>query len=416
LKALFWFFYWPLFKIIGLFVFWIPELQERKLFERKNLKESLAASFAETLEQADLCFEFSSEGEYQQVAPLIEDALGMGKKIELVFFSPSVEKTIVELAQKFPQNIRYLRFPLMTLSPFHLRCSFLRWVTSKELVLVRYDLFPDFLVWSRLQNHVLKIIWVSFKKERKKNRRPSWFKLFFLSSAHKLVFASDADQKLALSLGLKGESYDYRIEQIRRRLEQKSFKFQKQFQSYPILLDLLSQYPRERTLILGNAWPSDLALLHNLPEDVFLLVVPHKLSADILQAFERGLIQLGRSPVVVEQIPEEGGDCLILNKKGVLCELYADFGKAYVGGGLEESVHSLLEPLVSGADAIAAGPKNHRSTEFDVAESFGLVKEVKTAEEFGKWLELGPVARDNKRNMNEIFARYPELRRMIFPC
>jgi hypothetical protein len=62
-------------KFVSLFVFWIPEVVERKKFELKNLKERGAQSFKTEKVKADFCFEFSSEGEFAQIASLVEDAL-----------------------------------------------------------------------------------------------------------------------------------------------------------------------------------------------------------------------------------------------------------------------------------------------------------------------------------------------------
>src|SRR5690606_11150334 len=101
---------------------------------------------------------------------------------------------------------------------------------------------------------------------------------------------------------------------------------------------------------------------------------------------------------------------------GVLCELYADLGLAYVGGGFEASVHSILEPLVAGVDRLAAGPKNERSTEFDIARAAGLMREVKTAEDFGLWLAAEGKSEDNKFELREVFDHYAQLRKGVISC
>ena len=72
---LFWFFYFPLLRVLALLLFWDPRVTERRRFEKRNKFEALAHSFKEKGIAADLCFQFSSEGEFQQVAPLIMDSL-----------------------------------------------------------------------------------------------------------------------------------------------------------------------------------------------------------------------------------------------------------------------------------------------------------------------------------------------------
>jgi hypothetical protein len=110
------------------------------------------------------------------------------------------------------------------------------------------------------------------------------------------------------------------------------------------------------------------------------------------------------------------GPTILLNKKGILCELYADFGKAYVGGGFGVSVHSLLEPLVAGCEHLSCGPVNHRSTEFDLAQSLGSMKEVKTNQEFLNWVSediSGVKVHDRLRTQIE---SYPVFQKEVLSC
>jgi 3-deoxy-D-manno-octulosonic-acid transferase len=107
-----------------------------------------------------------------------------------------------------------------------------------------------------------------------------------------------------------------------------------------------------------------------LDKKVHLTLVPHKLGPqwkellvargfDVLEITStwNGEISGSSKPQIV-----------VLNLKGVLCELYSVMGHAYVGGGFERSVHSVLEPFVAGCK-ILCGPKVHRSTEVEAIES-----------------------------------------------
>ncbi len=415
MNPLMWLLY-PFLKFLSLFVFWLPEFQERRLFEIKNDKEPGAQSFKKLGEVADICFEFSSEGEYQQVASLVDDAILAGKKVELVFFSPSVEKAIRELHEKHPEVIRYLRYPIIAFSPFRMSRCFSRWSTSKKLVLVRYDFFPEFLLWAKKKNHELFIIWASLKKERVKGKDISWFKSLFYRNASKIIFASAADLEKAMELGFKGMHYDFRMEQIRRRVVARDEKFQRVFSSYENLKKQMVHYPREKRLIIGNAWPHDLFLLKNLPEDFFVVVVPHQLSGDILKTMKQSLEELDRVVIEISDAPvERQGDTFLINKKGVLCELYADFGHSYVGGGFGVGVHSILEPLVAGSESIACGPKHERSTEFDVAKNLNRMSQVNTPEDFSKWLLQGSLI-GSEDSLQNVFKSYAEFRKEVISC
>ncbi|HXH75264.1 MAG TPA: hypothetical protein VNJ08_09885 [Bacteriovoracaceae bacterium] len=416
MKLLLWMAYYPLFKIVSMFVFWIPAYQERSRFEKQNCLEPLCESFKLTGLTADLCFEFSSEGEYQQVASLIDDALKAGKRIELVFFSPSVEKAIVNLARNHQSQIRYLRYPLIRFSPFGNGRCFSSWITSKKLIMVRYDLFPEFLSWAGEADNELVMLWMSFKKERVKQKNISWMKKKFLSRSSKIVYASLPDQELGMQLGFPGSCYDFRMEQIKRRVALKESKFASMFVQYQELKANWESIPPHKRLIIGNVWPSDLFLFELLPKDVFVLVVPHKLTPEILKAMHEGLTRTGRSVIEISDgSTVKSGDTFILNKKGVLCELYADFGLAYVGGGFEAGVHSILEPLVAGSETIACGEAHHRSTEYDVARGFGRMTEVKTPQAFLEWLTKDHIV-PGEKSLSLVFEKYEKYRKDVISC
>ncbi len=398
-----WPFYRGLIRLITIIFVWVPKIRERLIFETKNIADYQCRSFRLSREKADFCFEFSSEGEFQQVASLIQDALTAGKKLELVFFSPSVEKTVMDLASKYPDQIRYLRFPL-------LRLEFLSWITAPELILVRYDLFPEFLFWASRKNHTLKMVWVSFKKTRMKNKGLSFYKQLFLKASRFVVYATEADQKFAQKIKA-GPVYDFRMDSIQRRISGRMEKFKQMFSGYE---DLKKQIAL-KSLIVGNAWPSDMFLLEKIPADTFVLIVPHQLDPAIIMSMEESLRKMGRTPVVStgESIPET--KTLILSKKGILCELYADFTRAYVGGGFETSIHSVLEPLIAGSEAMACGPLHQRSTEYDLAQDAGRIAEVNSSDEFALWFKEGvknPIPDDQR----PVFGKYNDYRKEIISC
>ncbi len=73
-SALLWLVYFPILTLLKALLYFVPKVRERMDFEKKNKTEEGCRSFAQDKLKADLCFEFSSEGEFQQVASLIDDA------------------------------------------------------------------------------------------------------------------------------------------------------------------------------------------------------------------------------------------------------------------------------------------------------------------------------------------------------
>jgi 3-deoxy-D-manno-octulosonic-acid transferase len=279
--------------------------------------------------------------------------------------------------------------------------------------MVRYDLFPEFLLWAMKPGHDLKIIWMTFKKERSKGRNPSFWKKLFLKQASTVVYAGVPDQKTAAYFGLKGEAYDFRMEQIYRRIQKKEEKFRSLFPLYPDFRTSLS----EKRVIIGNAWPSDLFLLRDLPADYQIVIVPHQLSQEILDLFREGLDGLGREVFELNDSTTEyrSSPTVLVNKKGILCELYADFPHSYVGGGFEGSIHSVLEPLIAGSGKIACGPFHHRSTEYDVALDLEKMTEVNTPEQFMDWLKDAPKDHDHAK-IESLLKGYRSVRELVISC
>lgn len=417
-QKIFLFLQYALVQILGSLLFFHPKLKERISFEKKNQNEDGAQSFLLKGESADYCFEFSSEGEYQQVASLIDDALISHKKIELVFFSPSVEKIILELQSKFPNQIRYLRYPLASFSPFTMGQCFSYWASADTLILVRYDLFPEFLIWAKRPGRKLRMLWMTFKKERSGAKKISFLKKKFLQHSEKIYFATKIDQEMGLQFGLKGEVFDFRMEQIRRRVEKREQKLSSHFAPFKSFRTILEKYPRNSRLILGNTWPSDLFLFEKLPHDILVLIVPHRLDSEVIEAFYREFKKIGRNLKVIDKNTTEvlSGNTYLLNQKGLLCELYADFGKAYVGGGFETSIHSILEPLISEVNQITCGPMHFRSTEFDVASELGDAREILGPDDFLAWVRLPLNEQDLHLKISPLFDKYNICSKDVLSC
>jgi len=365
-------------------------VRARLSFELRNVGQN--ESFKVTGETADLCFEFSSEGELQQALPLVLRLISEGKKIELIYFSPSVEKSVQKLASDHQSQIRALRFPLL-LQFVKPEFSLLNWVTSSKLVLVRYDFFPDFLALKLKKQMKLILIWGSLKRERLKDGSLSFYKRKFFESFSLIVWTNFVEKKFAEKFNLPGEVFDFRVSQIQDRLRLSSDKLQAEI---PLLLSSLHTINQGERVILGNAWASDLKLLKDFPIQKFFLIVPHSLRPDHLAE----LFSKMRELAIEYQVMAEDGEIetktkvVVLVKKGILCELYQLFDYAYVGGGFESSIHSVLEPLVSSVPSISCGPQNSRSTEFDYAQSFDRIKVVLNENQFKAWLEQPVVKKE----------------------
>lgn len=121
------------------------------------------------------------------------------------------------------------------------------------------------------------------------------------------------------------------------------------------------------TIVAGSTWPSDEAPLlkaflgarQQVP-DLRLIIAPHELTPVHLQAVERWAAanSLGLSPV---DGATADADVVLVDRFGVLGELYALADVSFVGGGFHDAgLHSVLEPAAFGAPVIF-GPRHHKS-------------------------------------------------------
>lgn len=409
----------------------VPKARARVKYEKASRNYIGAKSFSEDGIKADIAFEFSSEGELQQCLPLVEMALKENQKIELIYFSPSVEKGVHQLYEKHPTQIRVMNFPLLSYLPTR-NASLRRWITAPKLVLVRYDFFPEIILWAKGRGHSLQLIWASFKKKRERKKMLSFYQQLFLESSQKVVAATQADADYILTQRLNVTSvFDFRIIQISLRLKDREQTLQNKFPGWCAFYKLLNFTPEKKRVIFGNAWPKDLELISEdylesvRSKEKLWVIVPHVVSKESADYWKKLLSD--RQIAVHEIFPDsnmtdiirdyqENPGVVILHIKGVLCELYHYFAYAYVGGGLGVSVHSLLEPFVSGSQFIACGPNVSRSTEFDLAnQDARVVSIINTPYLFDCWFSLEERDKLEMRykKLDEYQSRFSNLRKNL---
>ena len=362
-----------------------PFIQKRLKFERKNFLEASAKGF----QKSDFCFEISSEGELEQVRPMLQAALEAHKKIEILYSSPSVESKCQVFYSQYPENVRLLRLPLLSSFPvdFVYFRSIWGWVKSPVVVFCRYDFFPELLML-KLFGKKFVLISGAFKKT-------SWFKIQSFKFFDVVVAATNQEkEKFTELLGTRSEVYscDFRVPRIaeRKNKAQETLAKKTSLNSY---IEKLRALPVTDKIILGSAWASDLDILKNRDlikkvknKQMHLLLAPHKLDDDFSRVLKEKCLEIFGSDtveIVNDESPYKGCPVVILQMGGILCELYSLFKVSYVGGGYERSIHSVLEPFFLD-NVVVTGPSIQRSTEFDLAYEIAPLEihVLKTPESF----------------------------------
>lgn len=174
------------------------------------------------------------------------------------------------------------------------------------------------------------------------------------------VSADDADR--LVELGVRREvievTGDTRFDQVAQRAEQVD-------RGGPLLGRLDDG---RLTLVAGSTWPSDEARLlpaferaHRAVPNLRLVIAPHEMTASHLEAIERWAAGAGLSLARVDAPGATDAAVILVDRFGILGDLYALAGVAFVGGGFHDAgLHSVLEPAAFGAPVLF-GPKHARS-------------------------------------------------------
>lgn len=362
--------------------FFQKKLRQRVNFEKKNLNEEACHSFNKNLPtlKAQVCFEVSSEGELEQVRPLIEECLKQHKKIEIIYSSPSVEKKCQDLYSSDPKHIRLLRMPLLLSMPFSFGSfqSVANWMTAPTLIFCRYDFFPELLVlkFKKDKGENKKFILISGATKKLDWYKKECFKLFDIVvgateiEKNKFIEILDDESKPVYNCDLRIPRISQRHNHFVETIKKVSF-----LHSY---IEKIKTIDVGNKIIIGSSWESDLLILKNqeLIEQVkkgllHITIAPHKLGEEFVSEIKSKCIAIfgGENVGVINKDnPMSDAPVVVLQVGGILCELYGYFGISYVGGGFERSIHSCLEPFLSGC-IVFCGPKIHRSTEYDYIKS-----------------------------------------------
>jgi 3-deoxy-D-manno-octulosonic-acid transferase len=122
------------------------------------------------------------------------------------------------------------------------------------------------------------------------------------------------------------------------------------------------------TLVAGSTWPPDeahlfpawLRIREKIP-DARLIVAPHETTEAHLHPIEAWARSSGLNLARLDSADVSRADVVLVDRYGVLGDLYALADVAYVGGGFHSAgLHSVLEPAAFGAPVLF-GPRNEKS-------------------------------------------------------
>ena len=294
-----------------------------------------------------------SVGEGLQARPVLERFRQTRPELQLAYthFSPSAEAFAARLDVDFCDYLPFdatdaMRDALEALRP-------------TALVFSKVDVWPTLTREARARGVPLGLISATLAERSSRRRGIASALLRDAYARLDAVGAIDPDDAQRLvDLGVRPDAIevtgDTRYDQVWARALTVD-------RSGPLLSRLQSSRP---TLVAGSTWPADERVLleawahlrRELP-DARLIAAPHEPTRAHLEGVERWAERFGLTHARLGSTRANEVDVIVVDRVGVLGELYALATVAFVGGGFHAAgLHSVVEPASFGAPVLF-GPR-----------------------------------------------------------
>ena len=259
------------------------------------------------------------------------------------------------------------------------------------LLVAKYDLWPN-QVWTAAELGIPRLLINATMNPEAGRLRPwaRWFQRTLYSCLNHILAISERDRDLyaRLAPGVPLEVVgDTKFDQaVERREESRAMTV--------VSAETIGERP---VLVAGSTWPEDER--HLIPAvravretgiDFLAIICPHEPTADHLAELERQVAGLR----AVRYSRLEGAarpDVILIDRIGILANLYALARIAYVGGSFRQNIHNVLEPAAYGVPVLF-GPVNANSREAQMLKVTGGGVEVDGSAALTE--EMGRLLRD----------------------
>ena len=285
----------------------------------------------------------ASAGEYEQIKPILRRIDKKDYFVIVTCMSPTIYNSIKN--DQLSDIYCYHPFDF----PWFAK-KFLKTINPKIYLTTRHDIWPSHLYTAKKMDIRTIIINANLYQ---KSKRLKWYSINFTKYIFNLfdliVVPSDKIQnifKKQLQIDNTCIISDTRFEQIIHRKNNSNG-----------IPEIESIYGKNN-IIFGSISYEDLKLFHtnekiqnisNLIKSKnsinWAIIVPHEIDSKLIKKIEQKFPQAIRYSNI-ENIKQNDFGILIVDKVGILPELYKYTKIAYVGGGFGKGVHSTIEPLI----------------------------------------------------------------------
>ncbi len=278
-----------------------------------------------------------SSGEFEYAKPVIRELKKQNPnyKIIVTYFSPSVEASIAD-----NEDVDF-HCPTPWDTRKHWQ-KFIRHHKPRALLIARTDLWP-MMIDTAAKNNIPRLLFS--KTVNKYKLGPLSFFSFSMMKKMTDIFCATAEDQKLLQNKLRGYTAvlaagDTRYDQCLYRLQTGK------------VLKPLNNFNKP-TFVAGSTWEGDEAWLYPLIaksiRQVSFIIAPHEPNPahikKIKMELEKRQIQCQLYSETASWHPDAA---LLIDQVGLLADLYKWGQFAFIGGSVDRSVHSVMEPLAQG--------------------------------------------------------------------
>ncbi len=140
-----------------------------------------------------------------------------------------------------------------------------------------------------------------------------------------------------------------------------------------------------KVLIFGSAWQEEtefaLKLIEKLPPNWKVIFAPHEINSQKISRFISDCSKVCVKFTDLDKSKGSQSKVLVLNTVGHLARMYKYTDVAFVGGGFDDGIHNILEPLAFGVP-VFFGKNHYGFDEAQEAMNRGIGFEVNNYEQF----------------------------------
>ena len=345
LLSLYWLLSPVLWILLPVFAIFNPKIRHHWLHERSSWKEALVRRQGIGDRRKAVLFHAASAGEFEQLQPILKKVDRSRYFVLLTFFSPTVFLTEKETA--LADAVCYHPFDFPWSAWF-----FFRKMEIQYYIITRNDIWPTHLFIAQKLGIITVLINANLYRD---NHYTSWyFRLLFKQVFNQFNLILTGSERLKNNLlhlvphekvMVTGDSRLDRV--IELKAENNNPLLPESFVSSPTLI-LGSINPSDYPVIfegIANYYPNGSQSLDE--KDHRIIIVPHEINKSELQIIENKLDDIGFSWVYYSEKEKlQNSRVIIINKIGILANLYKYSDAAYVGAGFGAGVHSVIEPSV----------------------------------------------------------------------